>query len=116
MTIASFRLASFGWAVATLLAALAPDSASAQRYDRRMVIINDTGRTLQELYATNSGTKNWGRDHLGQSVIPHGGRYVIDFNDGTGSCVFDFRAVLDNGIPIERYRVDVCTDSSWVVR
>src|SRR5262245_17484956 len=116
MTIASFRLASFGWALVALLAVLAPDAASAQRYDRRMVIINETGRILQEFYATNSGTKAWGRDHLGQSVIQPGGRYVIDFNDGTGYCVFDFRAVLDNGIPIERYRINVCTESTWIVR
>jgi hypothetical protein len=116
MTIASFRLASFGWAFVALLAVLAPNMASAQRYDRRMEIVNDTGRTLRELYATNTGTKNWGRDHLGQGVIPQGGRYVIDFNDGTGYCVFDFRAVLDNGIPIERYRINVCTDSVLIVR
>jgi hypothetical protein len=116
MTIAWFRLATFGCAVAVSLAVLAPDSVSAQGYDRRLVIINETGRTVREIYATNSGTKNWGRDHLGQNVIPRGGRYLIDFNDGTGYCVFDFRAVLDNGIPIERYQVNVCTDSTWVVR
>jgi hypothetical protein len=116
MKVVSIRLLSLALALVASLAALAPDRASAQRYDRRMVILNDTGRIIRELYATNTGTKYWGRDLLGQNVIPSGGRYLVDFNDGTGYCMFDFRAVLDNGRPIERYRVNVCEYSTWTVR
>lgn len=116
MKIASIRLLSLALALAVSLAALAPDRATAQRHDRRMVIVNETGRIIRELYATNTGTKYWGRDLLGQSVIPRGGRHLIDFNDGTGYCMFDFRAVLDNGHPIELYKVDVCKYATWTVR
>jgi hypothetical protein len=116
MTIASIRLTSVALALMALFATLAPEKTEAQRYDRRMVIINDTGRTILEFYATNTGVTNWGRDLLGQGVVPPGGRHMFDFNDGTGYCMFDFRAVLDNGRPIERYRVNVCQDATWVVR
>jgi hypothetical protein len=121
MTVASTRLLSLSLALvlafAALLSASAPDGASAQdRYDRRMVVINETGRTIREFYATNTGVRNWGRDLLGEKVIPPGQQYVFDFNDGTGYCMFDFRAVLDNGRPIELYRVNVCQYASWKVQ
>lgn len=119
MRSASIRLLSLWLSLAAVLPALAPDSANAQpgdRHDRRMVIVNESGRTIQHFYATNSGVSKWGRDLLGQDVIPSGQRYIFNFDDGTGYCIFDFRAVLDNGRPIERYRVNVCEYAAWTVR
>lgn len=119
MTIASSRLLSTCLALVALFAILAPSSASAQRgdrQDRRVIIVNETGRTIQAFHATNTGTKSWGRDLLGQNVIPPGQRYLFDFDDGTGYCNFDFKAVLDNGIPIEQYRVNVCQVSTFTFR
>lgn len=96
------------------LAMLPAMTAMAQdRRDRRMDIINDTGRAVNNFYATNTTVKNWGRDLLGQDVIAPGQSYRLDFNDGTGHCVFDLRAVLDNGRFFERYRVNVCNESAW---
>jgi len=113
------RILSFWLGFATLLAVVTPEPASAQtsgdRRDRRMMIINETGRVIRQFHATNSSIKSWGRDLLGSNVISHGQRYAIDFNDGTGSCQFDFRAVLDNGRAVERYGVDVCTATQWIV-
>jgi hypothetical protein len=119
MSIASARVFALCLALASLLTALVPPGASAQsrdRHDRRMVVVNDTGRTINAFHATNSGVSRWGRDLLGSDVIGPGQRYVFDFDDGTGFCMFDFRAVLDNGRPIERYRVNVCEYTSWIVR
>jgi hypothetical protein len=119
MTVASVRFFALGFVLAAALLAVSPaDRASAQgdRYDRRMVVINETGRIINNLYATNTGTKYWGRDLLGQNIIRPGERYLVDFNDGTGYCLFDFRAVLDNGRPIEQYKVNVCHYSTWTVR
>jgi hypothetical protein len=84
--------------------------------ERRMDIVNQTGHTIQHFYATNTSVKKWGRDLLGEAVIPPGQSYRFDFNDGTGACSFDFRAVLDNGRPIERYNVNVCTSTAWILR
>ena len=49
-------------------------------------------------------------------MIHPGQRYIVNFDDGTGYCMFDFRAVLDNGRPVERYRVNVCEYVSWTIR
>lgn len=100
-----------------LLAAVASFSAATavaqDRNDRRMDIINDTDRVVNSVYATNSTVQNWGRDLLGQDVIPSKQSYRFDFNDGTGQCIFDLRAVLENGRFFERYKVNVCTVTSW---
>jgi hypothetical protein len=119
MRAASIRLLSICLGLAALLLPLASDGAIAQsrdRHDRRMVIVNESPRIIREFYATNAGVNSWGRDLLGQSVIRPGQRYVFNFDDGTGYCLFDFRAVLDNGQPVERYRVNVCENVSWTIR
>ena len=119
MRVASIRLLSLCLGLAALMLALGADSASAQsrdRHDRRMVIVNESGRVIREFYATNSGVNKWGRDLLGNDVIRPGQRYVFNFDDGTGFCLFDFRAVLYNGQPFERYRVNVCEYVAWTVR
>jgi len=108
---------SIGLAFAILFAAVAPDNAMAQRdrYDRRVVIVNESGRIIKAFHATNTGVSVWGSDILTQDIYP-GQRHIINFNDGTGYCMFDFRAVLDNGRAIERYRVNVCEAVYWTVR
>ena len=119
MRAASIRLLSLCLGLAALLLPLAPEHAVAQsrdRHDRRMVIVNESPRIIREFYATNTGVNSWGRDLLGQAVIHPGQRYVVNFDDGTGFCMFDFRAVLDNGRPVERYRVNVCEYVSWTIR
>ena len=116
MRVASIRLLSLCLGLAAQLLSLTPESAVAQSRDRRMVIVNESPRIIREFYATNTGVNSWGRDLLGQSVIHPGQRYIINFDDGTGYCMFDFRAVLDNGRPVERYRVNVCEYVSWTIR
>jgi hypothetical protein len=118
MTALSTRLLALCLAFAALLAGWPADSASAQsrdRYDRRMVIVNESRYVIREFYATNTGVSVWGRDLLGRNVIHPGQRYVFNFDDGTGHCMFDFRAVLENGRPVERYRVNVCENVSWTI-
>lgn len=116
MKLAATRLLSLGLALASLFAVLAPDNAAAQRdrYDRRMVIVNDSGRVIKALHATNTSVPVWGRDLLTTDIFP-GQRHVVDFGDGTGYCMFDFKAVLDNGRAVERYRVNVCDSVSWTI-
>jgi hypothetical protein len=118
MTALSRRLFALCLASAALLAGWPADSANAQsrdRYDRRMVVVNNSKYVIREFYATNSGVNVWGRDLLGRDVIHPGQRYIFNFDDGSGFCMFDFRAVLENGRPLERYRVNVCEYSSWTI-
>jgi len=109
------RLLSMGLIFASLsFALLGPDTAAAQ--DRRVRIINATNVTLNSFYASNVNRKNWEEDILGNSVIPPGQSVMVNINDGTGACMFDFKAVMANGKKVEQYGLNVCQISSWTVR
>ncbi len=103
-------------AVALLLVLLAlglalPGPAAAA--DRKVRIINDTGYSILRFYGSNKGTNSWEEDILGTSVLPAGSSVVIDFDDGTGYCVFDFRAIFSDGDELVRHGVNVCEIASF---
>ncbi len=98
------RLSLFGLsAVFTALIAL-PVAA----LDRQVTLVNNTGFTIVEFYGSNTGSGTWEEDILGPDVLPSGSSVVINFDDATGYCMFDFRAVFNDGDVLERGGVNVC--------
>jgi hypothetical protein len=83
--------------------------------DRTMTIVNRTGVTMNNFYATNTGNSNWGRDWLGSDVMPSGSQFFIDFNDNSGYCMFDFRAVFTDGDELID-QVNVCEIGTYTYR
>jgi hypothetical protein len=109
------RFISAGLFLGTLAFALStPDIATAQ--DRRVRIINGTNTTVTHFYASNTRRSSWEEDILGSSVLPAGQGVMINIDDGSGACMFDFRTVLANGRRVEAYGMNVCRISSWTVR
>jgi hypothetical protein len=94
--------------VAALTAALAFAAVSAAAEDRRVEIVNDTGFTMTHFYGSNKKSDSWEEDILGDDVLPSGSSVVINFDDGTGYCVFDFRAVFEDGDELVDREVNVC--------
>ena len=76
--------------------------------DRRVRIINATGVTMTHFYASNSGENDWQEDILGQDVLASGQSVRINIDDGSGACVYDFKARFADGDELERYRINVC--------
>ncbi|WP_161762659.1 coproporphyrinogen III oxidase [Rhodobacter amnigenus] len=76
--------------------------------DRRVEIINNTGFTIVEFYGSNTGSDSWEEDILGTDVLPSGSSVVIDFDDRSGYCKFDFRAVFEDGDVLEKGGVNIC--------
>ncbi|AZV76845.1 hypothetical protein EBB79_02320 [Parasedimentitalea marina] len=76
--------------------------------DRRVRIVNDTGYVLVEFYGSNKGSSSWEEDILGRDVLRSGQSVMIDFDDGTGYCKFDFKAVFDDGDELIRKGVNIC--------
>lgn len=97
--------------VAGFIAALASTAASAA--DRKVDIINETGLTMSEFYASSTGTENWEEDILGADIMEPGDTFEIDIDDGSGACQFDFKAVFTNGSSHVRRNVNVCKISSF---
>ena len=93
---------------------MTPDTAAAQ--DRRVRIINAGNVTVNSFQASNTTRKSWEEDILGSSVLAPGQSVMVNINDGTGACMFDFKAVLANGRKVESYGMNVCQISSWTVR
>ncbi|WP_421952470.1 hypothetical protein [Pelagibacterium sp.] len=98
-------LAAFALAVATILFAT---SAHADRYDRRVRIENFTSTTMTYFYASNVDRTTWEEDILGNSVLPAGRSIVINVDDGSGYCRYDFRAIFADGADLIRSGVNVC--------
>jgi hypothetical protein len=83
--------------------------------DRHVRLYNDTPRTIVRFHASNIGTNSWQEDILGADVLDPGDSALINLDDGTGYCVFDFKTVFDNGTSLVRRRVNVCTTGSYTV-
>lgn len=69
-------------------------------------LVNNTGRTIRELYASLSTDSNWGDDRLGQDMVPTGRTYPVRLPQG--DCIYDVRVVFDNNQAQERRRLNLC--------
>ncbi|WP_444452820.1 hypothetical protein ACTTAI_17730 [Rhodobacter capsulatus] len=76
--------------------------------NRHVTIVNNTGYTMVKFYGSNTGTDNWEEDILGNDVLPSGSSVDINFNDQSGYCKFDFKAVFEDGDELVRQNVNVC--------
>lgn len=82
--------------------------ATADAQDRRVRIVNETGYTMVRFYGSRCSTNDWEEDILGTDTLSHGNSVRINFDDGTGSCCFDFRAEFNDGDVLTRNNVNVC--------
>lgn len=98
-------LAGIGLASAMLAAALVGPSVADS--DKKVKIINETRHKIVHFYASRVGTDNWEEDILGEDVLDIGGSVNVNF--GTSDyCLYDFRAVFNDGDKVEKYRINVC--------
>ena len=95
-------------------AAPAPESkivvteVSRDGYNRRVRIHNQTGWTMLRFYASDSRKSDWEEDILGDSVLNNGRSVTVNIDDGSGACVYDFRAEFTNGQVLTRMNINVC--------
>ncbi|MFA5580975.1 MAG: hypothetical protein WDA25_03370 [Paracoccaceae bacterium] len=97
-------------ATAAVLAAVAIPAAAQNRV---VTIENKSGYIITELYGSNTGATDWEEDILGADVLLNGGSIDIDYDDGTGACMFDFLAVFEDGDEVMAEDVDVCKISTF---
>lgn len=84
--------------------------------DRRVQLVNASRSTIVQFYASNAKRSTWEEDILGQSVLEPGRAVMINIDDGTGSCIFDFLTVMQSGQRLERRGINVCEVSTYTVR
>ena len=97
----------------SLTAAAVLLTVSANAADRNVDIVNKTGMTMTAFYASITNANSWEENILGNDNLADGETQPVDIDDGSGKCVFDFKAVFKGGGTAERRGVNVCQISTF---
>lgn len=95
------------------LVLVAASTANAFAYDRHVRINNKSSYDIIEFYASNTGTNSWEEDILGKDILPAGSSVMINIDDGSGYCKYDFLAVFDDGDKVTSSNNNVCELSEF---
>jgi hypothetical protein len=76
--------------------------------DPSFQFVNRTGAQVNELYVSLSSDGSWGRDRLGQGVLPSGNGFWVSLPQGR-VCTVDIRVVYADGRATERRGVETCS-------
>ncbi|MDB5369506.1 MAG: hypothetical protein JWP20_1064 [Roseomonas sp.] len=98
---ASLRPAAAARGVAT------PAQAPRQAQERAVVVANELGLALRELYVVPTGSLDTAPDRLGMDTLPSGASLRVPLGRQT-LCLFDVRVVLSDGSAQEKRGVDLC--------
>jgi hypothetical protein len=66
------------------------------------------------LYGSRTTTGEWEENIITQP-LKSGSKRVINFDDGTGSCMFDLRAVFRDNLTVHQWSFNVCREEYWRV-
>lgn len=77
-------------------------------FDRNIKIVNATSATMTAFYGSHRETDNWEENILGDDVLEAGASVLIDFDEGNGKCVYDFRAEFADGGVNQEGAVNIC--------
>jgi len=102
-----------GIAAATAIAT--PASAAPDGKNRKVTVVNESGQTLRELYASPTTATTWEEDLLGTRILVTGKSIVANIDNGTTECYYDLKAVLANGKAVEQRKINVCASSKFVI-
>jgi hypothetical protein len=77
-------------------------------------LVNQSGRVIEQFYASPSSQQGWGPDRLGNDVVQPGGRFALSLP--VGECHYDLRMVWRGGDAQERRNLNTCEMNDFVVR
>ena len=98
------RTLGLGTAAALALCVM---GAAAADENKKVKVINETEHKIVQFYASRVGTNDWEEDILDVDVLAPGQDVTINFG-GSDFCLYDFKAVFDDGDTLVRNRVNVC--------
>lgn len=82
---------------AAIAAATVLSANAAFAYERWIDIVNTSGAAVYSVYMTHVDQTSWGRDLLGNHVVPAGDVMRIEPDLHQGYCRFDIRVVYESG-------------------
>lgn len=95
-------------AAALALSLAAPASQALAQAQQNFALVNRTGYQINEVYVSPTAADQWGRDILGDGVMPNNQRRNITFPQRTQACMFDIRIVYADNERAERRNVNLC--------
>ena len=101
-------------AAAMFAALLSATPAFAQSRD--FVLVNKTGKAVNEVYVSASATNDWEEDVLGQDTLANGSRVTITFPSSTSKCMHDIKIVHASGDTAEWSAINLCEVSVVSIR
>jgi hypothetical protein len=78
-------------------------------------LVNQSGRVIEQFFASPSSAQSWGPDRLGENVVVPPGQYQA-VRLPQGECNYDLRWVWQGGQAQERRGVNACTTTNYIVR
>jgi len=87
----------------------------ASALDRQIHLTNNTRMAIVEFYASQVGSERWQEDILGQDFLQPGNSLVVNIDDRTSHCQYDFKAVFDDGTMLIRRDVNVCKLDQYTI-
>lgn len=81
----------------------------AQGCDTSFTLRNESGSQINEIYFSPVSDGNWGRDRLGENVLPNGRQ--VSYRPSPGGS-YDFRVVFENAQALELRNVNLCAVST----
>lgn len=76
---------------------------------------NSADVDIQEVYVSASGEDTWGEDILDTDVLAAGKSADVSFNDNSDTCIYDLRAVAEDGRELDARQINFCEVSDYTI-
>ena len=96
-------------------AAATPRQVQAAAGNPSFNLVNQSGRVIEQFYASPTSAQGWGPDRLGENTVVPPGQYQ-PVRLPQGECNYDLRWVWQGGQAGERRNVNACTTTNYVVK
>jgi hypothetical protein len=96
------------------IACAATGTASADDSVLRFNNLTDT--TIIRLYVSPSGAGDWGEDLLASGMRDPGESMLLAYDDGSGNCIFDVKALYTSDESSIQFEVDFCAIDDYNFR
>jgi hypothetical protein len=93
--------------IALALAVVAA-AGTASANERLLRVNNLADATIIRLYVSPSGAEDWGADVLASGMLEPGESMLLDYDDGSGNCVFDVKALYTTDEVSTLFAVNFC--------
>jgi len=97
----------------SVAALVATSCLPAQAIEKNLTVVNKTNFVINAFYATNVSKEGWGDNRIAGEPLAAGASVKLDLDDGTGYCLFNLRAVFEDGEVVDKERVNICDESTF---